>query len=168
MQECFEKLLNHLKSISFLKVTILGILILIADQIVKVFIEKTMYCGQSLKVCCFLNIVNVHNYGITFGLFKGQIPSVLLAVLASSIVLALAYWIYKERHIMFGGMIIIFGALGNIIDRFVYGYVVDFIDFHICQYHWPAFNIADTFIVFGNISILLIILLDNKHKDCIK
>lgn len=166
MQKCFEKLLNFFETIDFKQSTVLGVVILLLDQLSKSLVENLIDYQSFIKVFDFFNIACVHNYGVTFGFLRGKIPGFWFGLFSLAIVICVCVWIYKDRKILFGGSLVVFGAIGNIIDRFTYGYVVDFLDFHILDYHWPAFNVADMAIVCGNIIILLTFLCDNDYRVC--
>ncbi|MBP5215043.1 MAG: signal peptidase II [Alphaproteobacteria bacterium] len=101
----------------------------------------------------YFNLVKVWNTGVSFSMFNnhGVIGAVCLSIFAAAISIFLLYWMYHENdkiRICALGMII-GGAWGNIIDRIHYGAVLDFLDFHYENLHWPAFNFADTFICIG-------------------
>ena len=110
-----------------------------------------------IKITSFLDITHIHNFGISFGLFAETVPSVFLIVIALLVVFFIIYLLLNAKDYLeyWGLFIIICGAIANIIDRFVNGYVIDFIYFHINQYYWPAFNFADIYISVGIIMILL-------------
>lgn len=118
---------------------------------------------QSLKfpeihVTSFFSIVKVWNYGISFGMFNSIANSqIIFSLLQFSIAVILAFWLYKndKKHITYALGFIIGGAMGNVIDRVQNGAVADFLDFHIASYHWPAFNIADSFVFIGVAIIIL-------------
>jgi signal peptidase II len=107
----------------------------------------------------FFDLVMVWNKGISFGLFSnsGLGHKWLLSAVSIVIVSVLIFWLQRTHDrlsaLAFG--LIIGGAVGNIYDRFAYGAVADFFDFHIGGYHWPAFNIADSAITIGVVLILL-------------
>ena len=162
MPKCFEKVLNTIQKPKLPLLIAIGSFGLVSDVLAKYLIEKNIPYGCKIDVCSCFSIVNVHNYGITFGLFHGAVSAVLLGCLSILISIGIAFWIANDRRLLLGGSLVITGALGNAIDRFIYGYVVDFLDFYIKNYHWPAFNIADIFIVLGNFIILLISLCYNK------
>jgi len=117
--------------------------------------------GRTIEVTNFFNIVMVWNRGVSFGMFNhGEVAAyqpILLTIMALVIVAGLIYWLNKATNnwqiISIG--LIIGGALGNVIDRAIYGAVADFYDFHLGERHWPAFNIADSCICVG-VAILLI------------
>ncbi|MDC0232818.1 signal peptidase II [Pelagibacteraceae bacterium] len=110
-----------------------------------------------IKITPFLDITHIHNFGISFGLFSEIIPAVFLIIIAIFVVFFIIYLLLNAQDFLeyWGLFIIICGAIANIIDRFLNGYVIDFIYFHISQYYWPAFNFADIYISTGIIMILL-------------
>ncbi len=91
----------------------------------------------------FKNVNFVKNTGITFGLFKGN--NLLFIFINLIIIAVILYYYRKEKKLQFGLDFVLAGALGNLFDRLVHGYVIDFIDLKI----WPVFNLADSFIVIG-------------------
>lgn len=106
-----------------------------------------------LALAPFFNLVLVENPGITFGLLASQsswVAWVLVAV-AAAIAAALVAWLGRVERAWLAAAIglVLGGAVGNVIDRVRYGAVVDFLDFHLAGYHWPAFNLADSAIVVG-------------------
>jgi signal peptidase II len=107
----------------------------------------------------FMDFVLVYNPGISYGLLGGggEIQRVVLIVLSLLIIAYLIYWIRESNSnfISFGICLIIGGALGNMIDRILYGKVIDFISLHVFDYYWYVFNIADIAIVSGGISVLI-------------
>jgi signal peptidase II len=135
-------------------------LILIADQFTKVLIVSTYQLGEGFAVNSFFNIVRVHNEGAAFSFlataggwqrwfFTG------LGVVATFFMV----WMLKKHpgQKLFGLAIacILGGAIGNVIDRVLYGYVVDFLDFHYAGIHFPAFNVADCGISVGAALLIL-------------
>jgi signal peptidase II len=114
--------------------------------------------GQSMSVLPFFNLTMVQNAGISFGLFPASGPEG-TAILATFQLLAaggLAWWLcFVHRPVLAISLgLLIGGALGNLIDRLVYGWVNDFFDFHLLGYHWYVFNVADAAITFGVIGLL--------------
>ena len=104
-------------------------------------------------VTSFFNLVIAWNRGVSFSMFGdlGAYGPIFLIIIALVITAVFAIWLWSaEKH--FHGIcnaLVIGGALGNVIDRIRFGAVIDFLDFHIADYHWPAFNIADMCIVIG-------------------
>lgn len=136
-----------------------ALFVFIVDISTKIVIEEKLRVGDEIKITEFLNIVHVRNRGSVFGLFS-DIESRAFRIAFNTVsIFAIAFLIYFSKFFhgfpfyMIGGML--GGALGNIYERLVKGYVVDFIDFHIGEYHWPAFNIADSTITIGMIVILI-------------
>ena len=112
-----------------------------------------------IVVLPFFNLALVWNRGISFGMFnqESELGPWLLIALAAAIVIGLFVWMRQLRSpwpITAIGLVI-GGAVGNSIDRMRFGAVVDFLDFHVLDYHWPAFNAADTAIVVGVGMLLL-------------
>lgn len=109
--------------------------------------------SRPIEVTSFFNLVMVWNRGVSFGMFNaaGPLAPWLLSGLALGVVIGLAIWLRRTEHwlIAVGLGLVIGGALGNVVDRLRYGAVVDFLDFHVAGWHWPAFNIADAGICVG-------------------
>jgi signal peptidase II len=128
--------------------------ILVSDQISKLWIlSLPELTWRAIPVFPGFNLVKVANYGVSFGLFN-QMPEVsriLFSLLAIVISLVLWRWLatVTSRVQVLAMGAVIGGALGNMIDRVRLGAVVDFLDFYLGRYHWPAFNIADSAIVCG-------------------
>ncbi len=127
--------------------------ILILDQLTKLMVLK--YAGElPLEITSFFNLILVWNKGISFGLFNNMDSLWITYILSFIVVLVLGYVAIllvreKKASLVLAYSFIIGGAIGNLIDRLIHGRVIDFLDFHINGYHWPAFNIADSFIVIG-------------------
>lgn len=134
-----------------------------ADQASKWWIVETVMAPMAppreIVITPFFSLVMVWNRGITFGIFAdgpGAAKWVLSAV-SLVIVVILAAWLVRASRPWVGAAIgaVIGGAVGNVIDRFRYGAVADFLDFHIGGWHWPAFNLADSAIVIGVMFLLV-------------
>ena len=133
----------------------LGILLL--DQWTKYMIAQTLRLYQKVEVIHgFFNIVHVRNTGGAFGLFGGErggLGSFLFVVVSLIAIGAIIFLFVRTREnentLAVSFSLILSGALGNLIDRLHYGEVVDFLDFHLSAYHWPAFNVADSAICIG-------------------
>ena len=112
-----------------------------------------------IPVTSFFDLVLVHNRGASFGIFSDAPgwASVALIVFAILISIALAIWMWRvnETLLAVALALVIGGAVGNVIDRIRFGAVVDFLDFHVAGWHWPAFNIADSAITIGVILLIL-------------
>ncbi len=109
----------------------------------------------------FFNLVLTFNRGMSFGLFntgsRSAVNAWLFSLAAAIIVIGLVLWLRRVTSPLLGLAIglVVGGALGNVIDRIRYCAVVDFLDFHIANYHWPAFNLADSAICLGVVAMLL-------------
>ncbi len=146
--------------------------VVLADQVTKWMIKTGLMLYQQVVVIKnFFNITYILNPGGAFGFFAGQSPEIrkFIFLFLSSVVAVFIVWFYHrcaKTHIFLSyGLALIFGgAVGNLIDRFRYGKVVDFLDFYIGSAHWPAFNIADSAISIG-MGILIYHILLNKMPE---
>lgn len=148
-----------------------GIIVLL-DQVTKYLIKINVGLYERVVVIRhFFDITHILNPGGAFGFFAASSPEVrkFIFLFVSSAVALLIVWFYQKIarqfvFLSFGLALIFGGAVGNLIDRFMYGKVVDFLDFYIGKHHWPAFNIADSAITIG-MGILLYHILFNKIPD---
>ena len=105
------------------------------------------------QVCDMFNIVFTWNPGTSFSLFRalGESAPIIIIIATLVITIWILYYLFKRsgRHEVWALSLIAGGAIGNLIDRIRFGAVIDFLDFHIGGYHWPAFNVADICIVVG-------------------
>lgn len=137
-----------------------ALLILVADQVTKLLIVGSYRLGDFTTITSFFNIVRAHNTGAAFS-FLAQAGGWQRWLFTSFGVLAalLIVWQLRahpgQKLFSFALASILGGAIGNVIDRMVYGYVVDFLDFHAAGWHFPAFNVADAGITIG--AVLLIV-----------
>lgn len=146
--------------------------VILADQVTKLMIKANLALYQQIAVIDnFFNITFILNPGGAFGFFANQSLEVrkFIFLFMSSVVAVFILWFYKRcaTHFVFlsYGLALIFGgAVGNLIDRFRFGKVVDFLDFYIGSAHWPAFNVADSAISIG-MGILIYHILFNKMPD---
>ncbi|KAF0164689.1 MAG: signal peptidase II [Rhodocyclaceae bacterium] len=139
---------------------VLAALVLILDQISKVWILDSFRHMERLSVTSFFNIVLVFNPGASFSFLAdaGGWQKWFFVGLALAISLWLLSMLRKhaqERLLPAALSLILGGALGNVIDRLRFDAVVDFLDFHLAGYHWPAFNVADSAITVGVVLMLL-------------
>ena len=135
-------------------------LILIADQFTKVLMVSTYQLGEGFPVTEFFNIVRVHNEGAAFSFLAtaGGWQRWFFTGLGVVATLFMVWMLHKHpSQKLFGLAIacILGGAIGNVIDRVMYGYVVDFLDFHYAGIHFPAFNVADCGISVGAALLIL-------------
>lgn len=113
---------------------------------------------NEVQIFSFFSLVKVYNTGISFGMFnKINNSNVIFTIIQGGIAIALLFWLYqvKNLYLTIALGLIIGGAFGNALDRIINGAVADFLDFYIGNYHWPAFNLADSAIFIG-VSMLLI------------
>jgi len=136
-----------------------AITVVALDQLSKTAIRGYFAVGEHENVTSFFNIVLIYNRGMSFGLFNGAggLNALLFSLVAAVIVTALIYWLSRVESPLLAVAIglIIGGAIGNVIDRIRLGAVVDFLDFHVGSWHWPAFNVADSAICVGVAVMLL-------------
>jgi len=146
-----------------------AIIVIIADQITKFWIiDKIMLPPRIITINEYFNIVLTWNNGISFGLFNNdnKINALVISSIAIVIILFLIRLLSKAetKKLNIGFGLIIGGAVGNIVDRSIYGAVMDFLDLHIGTYHWPAFNIADSSITIGAIILIADSLFSQKKN----
>ncbi len=127
---------------------------LVLDQASKwAIVELVMDPPRAIEVTEFFNLVLVHNTGVSFGLFGEQTAwkPWALGALAVAVSGALLYWLRREpeQFLALAVGLIVGGAMGNVVDRVRLGAVMDFLDFHLGTWHWPAFNMADSAITLG-------------------
>ena len=143
---------------------LLGLLVAVlaigVDQATKWWILlDVMHPPRVIEVTPFFNVVLVWNRGISFGMFSNESMAGvwILSLLALIIVGFLTNWLRKaeSKRVAISLGLIIGGALGNVIDRAVHTAVLDFLDFYLGSFRWPAFNAADSFITVGAILLIL-------------
>ena len=156
MKYAIVAMMRFLRSI-ILKKTIIFLFLVISDLLSKYFIFNYIDIYQFIKITSFLDITHIHNFGVSFGLFSETIPSIILIIVGIFVSLFVTYLFINSNDILerWGLFIIICGAISNIIDRSLNGYVIDFIYFHINKLYWPAFNFADIYISIGIIMIII-------------
>lgn len=138
----------------------LALILLIADQFTKVLILGYYQLGDATYVTSFFNVVRVHNTGAAFSFLASASGwqrwfFTVIGIAAALFIL----WMLKshagQKLFSFALACILGGAVGNVIDRTLHGYVVDFLDFHYAGWHFPAFNVADSAITVGAICLVL-------------
>ena len=138
----------------------LALLIVLADQFTKVLILGSYQLGEGTALTSFFNLVRVHNTGAAFSFLAGASGwqrwfFVGIGVVAVVVIV----WMLKshpgQRLFSLALSCILGGAVGNVLDRLLYGYVVDFLDFHYAGVHFPAFNLADSAITLGASCLIL-------------
>ena len=160
-------MLDYLKKNYFINLIII-IIIFTLDRISKFYVisKSETNLSSSLITSKFLNINLIWNEGIAFGLFSFQQKMYynILTIVIISITLIILWMITRTKGLEKLGFLMIFGgSIGNIFDRIYYSAVPDFIDFHINNFHWFIFNVADIFITLG-VMLLIFLELFTKKK----
>lgn len=138
----------------------LALVLVLADQITKVLIAGLYELGEGTPITSFFNIVRVHNTGAAFSFLAdaGGWQRWLFTGLSAGASIFIVYLLYShagQRLFCFALTCVLGGAVGNLIDRVVYGYVIDFLDFYAAGWHFPAFNVADSAITLGAFCLIL-------------
>lgn len=139
----------------------ISLLVILMDQLTKQLVIHQLSLYEVIPLTPFFNLTFATNKGAAFSFLSqsGSIGFWLLSFFAATVTLMLVAWLYRTPHdkklFNIGITLIIGGAIGNLIDRMIYGHVIDFLDFYLGSWHWPAFNIADSAIVIG--AFLLVI-----------
>jgi signal peptidase II len=138
----------------------LAAVVIVLDQFTKTLILGDFSYGESRPVTSFFNVVRVHNTGAAFSFLAGASGwqrwfFVALGIVASGVIV----WMLKkhpgQKLFCFAVTMILGGALGNVIDRLLHGYVVDFIQLHYAGWAFPSFNLADSAITLGAVCLVL-------------
>lgn len=139
---------------------LLASLLVAGDQLTKAWALAGLFSPpRVIEVTSFLNLVPVWNRGVAFGFLseEGALIPVVLTAFAAIVSVVLAVWLLRAGRAgtVFALGLVIGGAVGNIVDRLRFGAVIDFLDFHVADFHWPAFNLADAGITIGVVLLLL-------------
>lgn len=152
-----------------------AIVVLVLDQLSKYYVAEVLLSSRGIiMVTDNFNIIRAWNTGVSFSMFNnwGLFGAIALSAVALMIVTALIIWLHREKSqfIQLALGFIIGGAIGNVIDRILLGAVFDFLDFHVVGKHWPAFNLADSFICIGAVMIIAhgIIMKNNSKLEEMK
>ena len=137
---------------------ILTLIFLLLDIVSKVLVSKYIVLEKSIKIINdFFYITYVRNTGVAWSMFSSK--TILVLLVSSFIILGIVLYIYnnrpKNKLEKVAYSMILGGAIGNFVDRIIYGYVIDFIDIKIFGYDYPIFNLADSFIVIGVILLVI-------------
>jgi len=150
-----------MRNFSMLKWLGLSLFAILLDQATKLAIDSSMTLYQSIPILPFFKLTYVHNTGAAFSFLSeaGGWQRWFFAGLALAISCGIAVWLARlkqhETLLAVALSLVLGGAIGNLIDRLAYGYVIDFLDVYYQTWHWPAFNIADSAITLGVILMLL-------------
>jgi len=150
-----------------------ALVVFLADRITKFFAYKYLYGKAVMVIPGFFRLVYAENKGAAFSLFASfsGFSRVFFLILIPVVVVAIIIYFLLRRNLAFSEKLalslILGGAVGNLYDRIVYGKVIDFVDFHLGNYHWPAFNVADVAVFVGTLILLSGYFLKNSKKDSV-
>ena len=156
----------------YIKLVVFAGIIVLLDQFTKALIIGHVSFNQTIPVMRgFFNITHIHNPGGAFGLMANLSPALrsIVFLFISSLAVGLIFYFYKKTPPNYPWLAAAFalifgGAIGNLIDRLRFGFVIDFLDFYFGNLHWPAFNVADSAISVG-IGIFVFHLLFKKMPE---
>jgi signal peptidase II len=156
----------------YVKLVVFAGIIVLLDQFTKALIIGHVSFNQTIPVMRgFFNITHIHNPGGAFGLMANLSPALrsIIFLFISSLAVGLIFYFYKKTPPNYPWLAAAFalifgGAIGNLIDRLRFGFVIDFLDLYISNLHWPAFNVADSAISVG-IGIFVFHLLFKKMPE---
>jgi len=135
-------------------------IIILFDQITKITITRLFTYGESHPVTSFFNLVLVYNKGAAFSFLASETgwQRYFFTAMGIAAALFIIYLLKKhagQRMFSWALSLVLGGAIGNVIDRVLYGHVIDFLDVHFGGWHWPAFNVADSAICIGAVLFIL-------------
>lgn len=147
------------------KILIIIFLILL-DFFAKKIIFYLINLNDFIYITSFFYLTHIHNFGISFGLFSNILPAWFFILIGSVIIIILVILYLKSKSLCekWGYIFILAGAFGNILDRGINGFVIDFIYLHYQDFYWPAFNFADIYISIGALMIVLQIFNDLRKR----
>jgi signal peptidase II len=139
---------------------ILALVVLVLDIVTKRWVESVLLPGQQIPLTGFFNLVLTYNAGAAFSFLSDASGwqrwfFSAIAASASGLIIYLLRKHAADKLFCMALSLILGGALGNLWDRITLGHVVDFLDFHVSNYHWPAFNVADSAIFLGAMLLIL-------------
>lgn len=143
-------------------------LVVIIDIISKLLVSNNLLLSKSVTIIPnFFYLTYAHNYGGAWSIFENN--TLAITIISFIVILGISYYIFKNKVTrkieIIGYSLLLGGAIGNLIDRIIYGYVIDFFDFYIFGYDFPIFNIADIGIVTGIILLLISMILEMNNND---
>lgn len=154
----------------FLRYAIVAVIVVL-DQITKIWADSSLVMYEQVAVTGFFNITKAYNYGAAFSFLNdaGGWQRWLFTGISLVVSIVLTVWLYRmskqERWLSLSIALILGGAVGNLIDRVWYGYVVDFIQVYWNTSYFPSFNIADAAISCGTVILLVITLFEKNDSD---
>lgn len=152
MQKKISSLLHY--SITPLQSFLIALSVFILDQLTKYLIKSYVNPFEVISVLPFFNIVYVENIGSAFGMLK-SLGNVFFITVAALAMVFVSILIMKDKDNRLGFSLILGGAAGNLTDRIIHGYVIDFLDVYAGRYHWPAFNVADSALTIGILLMMI-------------
>ena len=147
----------------------LVLLLVVIDQLTKLLVYGYLKPHETFEITSFLSITHVHNYGAAFSFLANEDgwQQYFLVTISSVASLAIVIWMVKTSRVQVFKLValslILSGAICNLLDRAVLGFVIDFIDLHYQDFYWPVFNVADVVITLGVILLILVDLYDEKQ-----
>ena len=153
-----------------LPILVLGVAL---DQITKFLVVRALPLGDQVPVIQgFFNLVHIRNPGAAFGLLSNMSTEfawvffIVTTCLVLGVVAFLGWRLPEDQTLAtVGYSLILTGALGNLVDRVRLGEVIDFLDFHVSGYHWPAFNVADSLVCLGAGLLVWVIFKEERSQD---
>ncbi|MGI4846760.1 MAG: signal peptidase II [Janthinobacterium lividum] len=148
------------KSSSMLPWLGIAFIVILLDQVSKIWITQLISQGQSIRVTGFFNLVIAYNKGAAFSFLasEGGWQRYLFTGIAAAAVVVILVLLKRhagQRQFCWALALILGGAVGNLVDRIIHGHVIDFLDFYAGNWHWPAFNLADSAIFLGAVLFIL-------------
>lgn len=149
-----------------INILIITIIFTVFDQLIKLIMTNYFSLGESLEIIKnFFYLTNVHNYGAAWSILTNQVFLLIMIAIVALVIIYSSFIknknLTKSDTLLLG--MLISGVLGNLIDRIVYGYVIDYLDFYIFNYNFPVFNLADTLIVISAILLFIKSLKEEKN-----
>lgn len=149
------------------KILLVAVITLFLDQISKAIIEMFLHLNEEIVfIQNFFSLHYINNYGAAWNILDNKVPIIIFISLLSLIVIyhfMYVFQINRRNNIAFG--LVVGGMTGNLMDRWLFGYVRDFFDFQLFHYNYPIFNIADIAIVIGIILLIIAILKGEDHRE---
>lgn len=148
----------------------IAITVLVLDQLTKFVATDYLTRHGEMNLAPFLNLVLVHNTGAAFGFLSnaGGWQNVFFIAVASGASVFILWMLWRlragDRLLAVALMLVLGGALGNLADRLIHGYVIDFVDVYYQSWHWPAFNMADSAITVGAVLLVLDTVGFHRHR----
>lgn len=148
----------------------IAVVVLVVDQLTKIAATDYLIQHGEKNIVPFLSFVLVHNTGAAFGFLSSaggwqNVFFIVVALIACVLILWMSWRLDRgDMLLVIGLMLVLGGALGNLTDRLIHGYVIDFIDIYYGTWHWPAFNFADSAITLGAAVLLLDALKPGSRK----